>query len=199
MKSMLTRRCREATLVCCWAVASLVGTAMLAATGRADDIGRYALLVGVERYNPAFLTPLEYAEDDMEAVGRALEKLGFNVVTMTSAAAIPERRPVSAADIMAQVEKRLRSRAADDIVLLAFSGHGAQLKSDKVAADGTREETWFCPERARLDDVTTLLSLTQVLEERRADNRTRRRRPAAATDARGNARAVQLQPAAEEL
>jgi hypothetical protein len=93
--------------------AILMAIAIAASSGFADDVGRYALVVGVEKYNPAFLNPLDRAEDDMEALGRSLERIGFNVVTITSSAAIPERRPVTAADITTQVERRVRGRMAD--------------------------------------------------------------------------------------
>jgi hypothetical protein len=127
--------------------------------------GRYALVVGVEKYNPRFLVPLDHAEDDMERVGKALERLGFNVVAMTSAAEIPERRPVTAADILAEVDRRLKSRDPADTIVLAFSGHGVQLKRD---GEGDDRETWFCPERARLDEPATLLPLSQVVARLKA-------------------------------
>lgn len=84
---------------------------------------KYALVVGVERYNPSQLTSLQFAENDAVAMGQALQKLGFDVVVMTRQADIPERVPAFAGDILKQLKRRLRNRSPDDTVLVALSGH----------------------------------------------------------------------------
>ncbi len=121
---------------------------------RADD--KYALVVGVEKYIPTELPSLEYAEDDAESLGRALEALGFSVISMTTSSDNPRHRSTTAARIMQQVEKRLDDRAASDTVVLAFSGHGVQFKGDK--------EFYFCPGEAELRDRKSLLPMGPVLE-----------------------------------
>ena len=81
--------------------------------------GRYAFLVGVENYDPTELPSLTYAEDDIEAIGQALEKLGFNIVSMTSNASLPARKPVLSSDIVDQLETFLALRNRDDTVFCA--------------------------------------------------------------------------------
>lgn len=133
-----------------------------AAAPAARGDGRYALVVGVEKYDPAELAPLDFAEDDVQALGRALEKLGFSVVTMTSAAESAARRPVLPGDILAQLDRRLADREPTDTVVLAFSGHGVQLTGERANAAGVKE-LWFCPERARPGDPRTMLAMSEVI------------------------------------
>ncbi len=124
---------------------------------------KYALVVGVEKYNPAQLTSLQYAEDDADALGESLQRLGFDVIVMTRQSDIPERVPAFADDILTQLKRRVRGRSTDDTVLVALSGHGVQLKGDKASPDGTKE-TYFCPERADLRNKSTLLAMSDVME-----------------------------------
>lgn len=84
---------------------SLVLVAFLAlpAVSRAD--GKYALVVGVEKYIPTELPSLDYAEDDAQALGGALERLGFSVIAMTcvsdNPATVPRRpRGSSSSDVL---------------------------------------------------------------------------------------------------
>jgi formylglycine-generating enzyme required for sulfatase activity len=65
-------------------------------------------------------------------------------------------------DIITQLDRRLRDRRKEDLVLVSLSGHGVQLKSDAVLADGSKE-TYFCPQRADLRDRKTLLPLSEVI------------------------------------
>jgi len=123
---------------------------------------KYALVVGVEKYNPSQLTSLQYAEDDADALGESLQRLGFDVIVMTRQSDIPERVPAFADDILTQLKRRVRGRSTDDTVLVALSGHGVQLKGDKASKDGTKE-TYFCPERADLRNKSTLLAMSDVI------------------------------------
>jgi formylglycine-generating enzyme required for sulfatase activity len=135
---------------------SLVLVAFLAlpAVSRAD--GKYALVVGVEKYIPTELPSLDYAEDDAQALGGALERLGFSVIAMTSVSDNPRHRSTTAARIIEQVEARLDDREPSDTIVLAFSGHGLQFKGDR--------EFYFCPGEAELRDRTTLVPMSRVLE-----------------------------------
>lgn len=123
---------------------------------------KYALVIGVQNYDPTQLTSLLYSEADAVAIGESLEKLGFDVIVMTRQASIPERVPATADDILTQIRRRIRDRDPDDTIVIMLSGHGVQLKSDPVKPDGTRE-SYFCPERTNLNDQSTLLSLSQVV------------------------------------
>lgn len=123
---------------------------------------KYALLVGVAKYDPSQLNRLQFAEDDATEMGKVLEKLGFEVVVMTAQQSVPERVPVTAQDILDQVERRLKDKQPEDTVLLSFSGHGVQLKSDPADEKGAKE-TYFCPQRAKLGDKSTLVPMSVVM------------------------------------
>ena len=85
------------TLIAIWFLASHSVSA-------ADAGRKYALVVGVEQYDPSQLTRLQYAEDDALSLGGALQSLGFDVVAMTSQS-IPARKPVIADDIRSQLAR----------------------------------------------------------------------------------------------
>ena len=118
---------------------------------------KYALVVGVEKYIPTELQSLDYAEDDAEAVGVALDTLGFSTIIMTTTSPNPRHRSTTAARIMEQVEKRLEDRETSDTVVLAFSGHGLQFKGDA--------EFYFCPGEAELKDRSSLVPMGRVMAE----------------------------------
>jgi formylglycine-generating enzyme required for sulfatase activity len=135
---------------------SLALFACLSLCGTALAGEKYALIVGVEKYIPTELPSLAYAEDDAVALAEALERLGFSVITMTSASDNPRHRSTTAARILEQVASRLEDREPSDTIVLAFSGHGLQFKGDW--------EFYFCPGEAELGDRSTLVPLGRVLE-----------------------------------
>jgi len=141
---------------------SVLSALVLAAACPARCQDRVALLVGVEKYDPSCLVPLTRAEDDAESIGRSLERLGFSVVIMTSAATLDSRRPTTPTAILDQVDKRLADRSDADTVMVAFFGHGVQFTADPPDAGGAKE-VWLCPEQARLEDRGSLLPLSAVL------------------------------------
>ena len=123
---------------------------------------RYALLVGVETYDPAVLRRLDYAEDDVVAVGQALERLGFTVIVMTHESDIPARRPSTSQKILAQFDGVLKRAQSDqDTLFVMLAGHGLQYKDDLVNAEGAKE-SYFCPEEANPKDRGSLVSISDL-------------------------------------
>jgi hypothetical protein len=125
---------------------------------------KYAILIGVETYDPTQLSALGYAEDDVLALAESLKVHGFDVVVMTSSSRIPSLKPVNAGDILSQLDRRLRDRATDDTMIVALSGHGVQLKSDPADSKGAKE-TYFCPERADLGNRKSLIPISLVMQK----------------------------------
>jgi formylglycine-generating enzyme required for sulfatase activity len=123
---------------------------------------KYALLVGVETYDPAFLTRLKFADDDAREMAAALESLGFEVTLMTRDAEIPARRPATAEKILRQLQARLTGLKAADTLIVSLSGHGVQFKSPRKLADGTEESQFFCPEEADLTQPDTLVPVGRI-------------------------------------
>jgi formylglycine-generating enzyme required for sulfatase activity len=147
---------REQSWVC---VAIFIATHLWAAAFSSPvyAAGKYALVIGVEKYIPDQLSTLNYAEDDAVALGEALGKLGFAVITMTSKNDNPLLRPSDAISITRQITQRLSDRKETDTVVLALSGHGVEFGDEK-------NESWFCPEKADLSDRNTLVRMSSVLE-----------------------------------
>ena len=120
-----------------------------------------ALLVGVRKYLPNELRDLPYAEADVEGLAKTLRAVGYppeNVVLMTQAAAAKDLRfAPEAAKIRTELKLLLHSRRREDMVLVAFAGHGVQFRGD--------DEAYFCPADARLADKATLVSLSEVYRE----------------------------------
>jgi uncharacterized caspase-like protein len=116
---------------------------------------RYALLVGVNDYT--FFSDLTFCDDDIAALSRTLEKTGFDPRDLTVLRdglkdhhLLPYRN-----NIVTQLSNLLASVQKNDLVLVAFSGHGVHL-------DG---KSYLCPADAQLDRAgDTMVSLDQVYE-----------------------------------
>jgi uncharacterized caspase-like protein len=125
---------------------------------------RFALLVGVRQYNSAELPDLKYTEADVEELAKVLLAAGYpaeNVVLLTGARAArdPQAAP-TAARVRAELDRLLRDRQPDDLVLVAFAGHGIERKAAR--------QFCFCPSGAVLAEASTLLSLNEVYEKLKA-------------------------------
>jgi hypothetical protein len=122
----------------------------------------YALLIGVRSYYKEELRPLRYPENDVNHLAEILKKQGYRrvvVMTATDGANNPERLP-TAQNIRDQLTSLLEDRKKDDLVLVAFSGHGVQFKGERAH--------YFCPMDARLGDKQTLVSLSEVYDQLKA-------------------------------
>ncbi len=88
---------------------------------------RWALLIGVDRYDDPAIRPLRFAGADVSAVGRRLVQLGYTenqVVVMTTADsrnAAPTR-----ANVLARLRSMLSQMRPEDTLLIYFAGHGFQ-------------------------------------------------------------------------
>ncbi len=126
---------------------------------------KYALLVGVETYDPSVLRPLEFAEDDVLALSASLERLGVATIAMTQQNTIPARRPSTAKKINDQLEGLLKLvKSEQDTVIVVLSGHGLQCKDDPLDADQTKE-SFFCPEEANPKERESLVSITALSQK----------------------------------
>jgi formylglycine-generating enzyme required for sulfatase activity len=135
-------------------------------TRAGDEPKRVALLVGVNRYRArAFADrPLDYAEKNVNDLAEVLRAQGFEVHVLTGAVAT--RQAIDdALDVL------LRGRAADDLVLIAFAGHGVQmpLVDDQrrlILDDRGREQSdaYYCPVDAQYGRADSMISLTRLFE-----------------------------------
>jgi formylglycine-generating enzyme required for sulfatase activity len=113
---------------------------------------RWAVLIGVDDY--AHLNPLNYCGGDMLALRERLIRSGFDadrVVLLHDKAEKAKYRP-SKANIETEIALILDSAEREDVVLVAFGGHG-------VYRNGTG---YLCPYDANTDDPATLISLAKL-------------------------------------
>ena len=123
----------------------------------AEEGRRYALVVGVQNYEGTGLGSLHYCDNDAAGLADVLAKRGYRVILMTR----PEWRAKDRDDLLPTADNIrdnlkaiLRNRKPADTVLLAFSGHGEQLKKDG--------KMYFCAAKCNLDKPETLVSLDEV-------------------------------------
>ena len=127
---------------------------------------RYAVVVGVKSYRSGQPLPeLSYTENDASQLAKTLENGGYQVTLMTQTASTSDGNSVMApqsAFIRDQLEAVLSNPnlKTDDMVLVAFAGHGVQFEYH--TPDGTRTPRfYFCPGDADIKDVKTANDVTE--------------------------------------
>lgn len=120
---------------------------------------RYAILVGVKEYDQNQLKNLPFAENDVAELAEILKQSGFRrVELLTQAEGAKDARALPLAKTIREtIQGVLEDRNKEDLVLIAFAGHGLQFQGVK--------ENYFCPMDAVLTDRSTLISLTEVYEQ----------------------------------
>jgi hypothetical protein len=134
----------------------------------AEEGHRFALLVGVKDYDHTRLPNLKHTENDVEDLAAILGAAGsgFQQVTLLTGARgkdQPLRRP-TARNIQTALKELVRGRTRHDLVLVALAGHGVQL-TVKGSDGKEREEGFFCPCDAQLNDLSSLLGLNALFRE----------------------------------
>ncbi len=146
------------TLLCC-----------LACSLPASAFGRkYALVVGVQKYRVNQpLSDLTYTENDATELGKVLQAGGYQVTLMTTATARiagQEHLAPASAFIRDQLKTLISAPNLDedDVVLIAFAGHGVQFDFVEGTGDNQKRTPrfYFCPADAGIDAVTTANQIT---------------------------------------
>jgi formylglycine-generating enzyme required for sulfatase activity len=124
---------------------------------------RYAVLVGINRYEHDKLKPLQFAEADVKELKDVLTKADYEVTLLTGSAREDGLRPTKE-NIERHVHDVLRKCRRGDTALLAFAGHGLQFEAKD---DKEKSDCYFCPLDARpfRDEADTLVSLGKVYTE----------------------------------
>ena len=119
---------------------------------------RVSLLVGVDRYVGTGLRDLEFAEKDATDLSATLTGLGYSTTLMTRAEFKRLDKDFllpTAANIRDQLAAITKTLKPEDVILVAFSGHGVHLKrTDKL---------YYCPTGANLDREESLIAVDEVL------------------------------------
>jgi formylglycine-generating enzyme required for sulfatase activity len=126
--------------------------------GRADRPKgkKYALLVGVKSYEHNKLPDLKYTENDVEELAKILRKKGRfdQVVLTTSRGAKAAGAKPTAKNIARALKALLAKKTKHDTLLVALSGHGAQVSVKDPRGKGkVKELGFFCPADAQLSDA----------------------------------------------
>ena len=135
----------------------------LCSTGLVWGQDKYAVLIGVESYDPSVLGRLEYAEDDAMELGNSLKDLGFKTKVMTGQSRVSTGKPTSPGKILTVLKTQMNNCAEGDTMVISLSGHGLQCAADDPDKNGVRE-TYFCPEDADPNDKSSLLPISDVVE-----------------------------------
>jgi tetratricopeptide (TPR) repeat protein len=129
------------------------------------SVGKHALLVGVSDYDSGRLAPLRYTENDVEELAAILKGpetgfVGVRLLTTGRGKARAADAP-TASNVREALAALLARRKRDDIVLVALSGHGLSLRDDAAR----KEESYFCPCDAQLNDRTSLICLGDLFKQ----------------------------------
>lgn len=137
---------------------------------------KVALLVGINDYDAPDFPDLRHAERDATALAAELEEVDFKTIVLTGSAK-GERR-ATRDNIREQLSSLLKENqiGRQDIVVVAFSGHGQQLPTPALETsrtpsersapgDASAVENYFAPCDARLDRPESQFSLRQLTDE----------------------------------
>lgn len=129
--------------------------ALLAASPLFAQAKKYALLVGVNKYEHAKLQALQFAVNDATELRDVLKENGYDTVLLTN----DTLDKPTGETILKSVGAVLRKARAGDTVIFAFAGHGVQFEGDK--------DSYFCPIDARpfKDETKSLVSMGMVYAE----------------------------------
>jgi len=138
-------------------------------TAAAERTGeRYALLIGVQGYKPGQLRSLEFPENDVNDLARALELGGYksdNVRILTGSRGGKNFNLIPSAErIRAELDHLVSQCNKGDHLVVAFAGHGVQYRGETTM--------YFCPADADLKKRPTLINIADVykaLESCKAD------------------------------
>jgi hypothetical protein len=147
---------RLCSLLCLTALALTAGVQAQPALGK-----KYALVVGVRDYESGKFEPLRFTENDAEELAAVLrDQGGFAVRVLTSARGKKRRADAPILEnLRAAIKGMLARKKREDTVLVALSGHGIQARVKG------RDESFFCPSDAQLNDPSTLLGLGQLFKD----------------------------------
>jgi TPR repeat protein len=123
---------------------------------------KYALLVGVRRYDSIKFDALRYTENDVEELGKLLSARGgfTSVRLLTTTRGEKSKADAPTADnVRAALKGLLARKTRHDLLLVALSGHGVQAKGKGG------DESFFCPSDAQLNDADTLVSLNRLVKD----------------------------------
>jgi TPR repeat protein/uncharacterized caspase-like protein len=133
-----------------------LAVAWLAPSVSAAEGKRYAVLVGVQKYDHSQFKSPEYAEADVTELGSILKTAGYEVTLLTDSTGKKDKAlDPTKTNIEKALQVVLDKCKGDDLVVFAFAGHG--LRSEDKGG-------YLCPKDAKPlpDGVDTLIPVATV-------------------------------------
>ena len=115
---------------------ALITLGLIALTFPTWAADKYALLIGVTKYDHAGMSALKYPENDAKALGELLQSGGYEVELLLGPAATQKA-------ILEKIEALRKKGTAEGVIILGLFGHGVEvetLEGNVVSKDGC-----FCP------------------------------------------------------
>jgi formylglycine-generating enzyme required for sulfatase activity len=123
---------------------------------------KVALLVGIRDYDSAKFDDLKWTENDVEEMAAVLAHNSWQVRLLTTTRGKRnDAAAATAANIRAAIKALLANRTRPDTILIALAGHGVHCK----VKDGARDESFFCPSDAQLNDTDKLIALGKLFKD----------------------------------
>lgn len=144
-------------------IAAIVSLFLLVAIHLVEAQDRYAVVVGVEKYDTGTFNNLEFANEDASSIGKSLSNLKYKVVLMSAESESTRFHPTTPSKIKKVLQTQIKACAKNDTLIISLSGHGVQFADEPIRSDGSRE-TYFCPGDADLTDKSTLLPISEVFD-----------------------------------
>ncbi|MBY0460061.1 MAG: caspase family protein, partial [Gemmataceae bacterium] len=162
MSARLVRLAPAAVLL---ALAAVLPVADLLFARQEREPRKVAFLVGVTKYDHDF-PDLQFPERDVEELGKALKAGGFEVVILTGSGKGADR--ATKKNIEARLDALLNGDGNEakkikkgDLVLVALSGHGQQVKEKGKDTD----DPYFVPADGMSNKPNTLVSISHLVDD----------------------------------
>ncbi len=152
---------------CLAALFALVLPCPAAPAGEAARGKKYALLVGVLKYDHASLGDLEHTEHDVDELARLLGRPGSGFAEVVVLSSTRGKKDAALAPTAKNFRDRLRKLTdkvkKHDLLLVALSGHGLQVTVTDPDTKKEKEESFFCPSDARPRSNQSLAELKKTM------------------------------------
>jgi formylglycine-generating enzyme required for sulfatase activity len=139
----------------------LVLAVALPLLGQEPSGKKFALLVGVTKYQHPKLRPLKFCQNDVVELGKLLQADGYKVTVLCETAGVNDS---AKAPTRKNIETHLRqvleqAKAREDTILVGLAGHGIQFEDQK--------DSFFCPMDAKpfADETATMLSIGKLYDQ----------------------------------
>jgi len=127
---------------------------------RAEEGKKYAILIGINKYEKRGFDNLQFAEKDVDDLEELL-KDNFEITKLKGS--LTGRSKANKENILAAFQTVFAKMTKEDTLLIALAGHGQQ--STIILNEQQKEEAFFCPCDALTTDIKTLISFSSIMKD----------------------------------